>query len=147
MPKRTDMTRNYLQTAIRLLKNVGITCAIVGPNTCYTSTARGIAPLLSCYKEGKAESGCCAADKVVGKAAAYMYVLLGVKSLYAEILSQPALRVLQNAGIDAKYEKLVDAIVNRTGTGFCPMETAVLDIDDPLEAMAAVEKTLEKLRT
>ena len=140
------MTQHYdLEKAISLLKEDHLTCAIVGPNTRYTSTQRGIVPLLTCYKENLAEDGCCAADKVVGKAAAYVYVLLGVTALYADVISKPALKVLEDAKVEVTYAHLVDAIVNRTGTGFCPMETAVLGIDDPLEALNAVEKTLEQL--
>jgi len=138
--------KNDLQQAVMLLKENGLTCAIVGPNTTYTSTARGILPLLTCYKEKKTENGCSAADKVVGRAAAFMYVLLRVDALFAEVLSKPALRVLEEAGIEVQYGKLVEAIVNRTGTGFCPMESAVLHIDDPLEALAAVERKLAELR-
>ena len=137
---------HYLEQAKKLLTAKNLTCAIVGENTLYTSTQRGILPLLNCYREKQAEKGCCAADKVVGRAAAFMYQLLEVEALYAQIISRPALKVLENAGIAVEYDTLVDAIINRTGTGFCPMETAVLSIEDPFEAMMAVEKTLEKLK-
>lgn len=140
------MDQKYLNQALDLLTSQDLTCTIIGPETQYTSKARGIAPLLTCYKEQLAPPNCCAADKVVGRAAAFMYVLLKVDALYAQILSKPALRVLEEAGIHTEYGQIVDAIINRTGTGFCPMESAVLDIDDPLEALAAVEKKLEQLR-
>ena len=136
---------DYLNQAKQLLKSQNLTCAIVGSNTQYTSTKRGVAPLLQCYHQNLAEKHCCAADKVVGRAAAFLYQLLEVDVVYAEILSCPALKVLENAGIRAEYGKLVDAIINRAGTGFCPMESAVLQIHDPYEALAAVEETLKKL--
>jgi hypothetical protein len=50
-------------------------------------------------------------------------------------------------GIVAEYETLADYIVNRSGDGICPMEEAVIDIDDPTEALAAVKRRLEELRT
>jgi len=136
----------YLEQAKDLLKARNLTCAILGENTQYTSTQRGVAPLLNCYHNRLAQPHCCAADKVVGRAAAFLYQLLEVDVVYAEIISKPALKVLEQAGIQAEYGKLVDAIINRTGTGFCPMESAVLLINDPHEALTAIEETLEKLR-
>lgn len=141
------MTQNMeLEKAVQLLKNQQYTCVLVKDDMVYTSKERGIKPLLHCYKEQKMKQGCSAADKVVGKAAAFFYVLLGAKELYAEVISKPALGVLEKAGIAVSYATLVDAIRNRTNTGFCPMETAVWEIDDPEDAMKAVEKTLETLK-
>ena len=107
----------------------------------YISEERGVKPLLKCYYEKKMPSGFSAADKVVGKAAAFLYVLLGAKELYADVISRTALAVLQQYDITVTYGQLTDAIRNRTNTGFCPMETAVLAIDDPAEALLAIEKT------
>lgn len=136
----------HLEQAKSLLKEQNLTCAIVGNTTNYTSTQRGVAPLLACYHQKLAEPHCSAADKVVGRAAAFLYQLLEVDAVYAEIISRPALKVLENAGIQTEYGQLVDAIINRTGTGFCPMESAVLKINDPHEALIAIEETLKKLR-
>lgn len=135
-----------LEKAVQLLKNQQYTCVLVKNDMVYTSKERGIKPLLCCYKEQKMKQGCSAADRVVGKAAAFFYVLLGAKELYADVISKPALEVLEKAGIAVSYTTLVDAIRNRTNTGFCPMETAVWDIEDPADAMKAVEKTLEALQ-
>ena len=88
-----------------------------------------------------------AADKVIGKAAAYLYVLLGVSDIYAYVISQPALDVLNRYGIRVQYETLVPAVRNRTDTGFCPMETAVLPVDEPeqaLEILRAKRADLQK---
>jgi hypothetical protein len=86
------------------------------------------------------------ADKVVGKAAAFLYVLLGVECLYADVISEPACEVLARFGIAFEAEKTVSAIRNRAGDGFCPMETAVRDVDSPDEALVKIKETLQKLR-
>ncbi len=127
--------------ACRMLKEQQLTCALVLGEMVYISEERGVKPLLDCYYEKKMPSGFSAADKVVGKAAAFLYVLLGATELYADVLSRPALAVLQQNGIAVSYEQLTDAIRNRAGTGFCPMETAVLALDDPTEALRAIENT------
>jgi hypothetical protein len=82
---------------------------------------------------------------VVGKAAAFLYCLLGVKALHAGVLSVPARDVLLSAGISVEWGSLVPAIRNRAGDGFCPMETAVWDLTDPALAPDAIRAALQKL--
>lgn len=137
----TAEKESNLVKACRMLTEQELTCAFVLDEKVYISKERGITPLLDCYNEKKMPEGFSAADKVVGKAAAFLYVLLGVKELYADILSVPALKVLQKYGITVSHGQLTDAIRNRTNTGFCPMETAVLDIEQPQEALCAIMKT------
>lgn len=110
-----------------------------------TDRRRGVRPLMELLESGRDLQGYCAADKVVGKAAAFLYCLLGVKALHAGVLSQPARDVLASAGIEAKWDTLVPAIRNRAGDGFCPMETAVWDLTDPGPAPEAIRETLKKL--
>lgn len=135
-----------LKKACRMLKEQELTCAFVFGEEVYISRERGVKPLLDCYYQKKMLPGFSAADKVIGKAAAFLYVLLGVSEIYTDVISRPALSVLQQSGIEVYYEQLTESIKNRAGTGFCPMETAVLSIEDPSEALCAIEKTAEALR-
>ena len=86
-----------------------------------------------------------AADKVVGKAAAFLYVRLGVTHVYAPVMSEPARAVLTAHGIEAAWDTCPPAIRNRAGDGYCPMERAVWDLTDPAEAEKAVRRTLAAL--
>lgn len=54
--------------------------------------------------------GATIADKVIGKAAAAMVVVGGVKELYAEVISKKAIPFLEEAGIAYTYGTLVDTI-------------------------------------
>lgn len=54
--------------------------------------------------------GATIADKVIGKAAAAMVVVGGVKELYAEVMSKKAIPFLEEAGIAYTYGTLVDTI-------------------------------------
>ncbi len=134
-----------IEQAKQLLHKEQLTCAVLGGEHTYTSTQRGIAPLMRWIAEGVDMQGYSAADKVVGKAAAYLYVLLGVAEVYALVISQPALEVLERYNIAVWYESLVPAIRNRTDTGFCPMETAVLEIEDTNEAYLVLKAKLEAM--
>ena len=137
---------NDLEQAKALLQT-GYTCVLQRENEQESSTKRGVAPLLAWLNSGKNYHGFSAADKVVGKAAAYLYVLLGVKEIYAQVVSEAAESVLSKHQIPLFYEEKVPAIRNRTNTGFCPMEQAVWDIDEPREAKQAIETTLKKLQS
>lgn len=138
----------------RALMEGGFTCAIFNSvgggekfdEKMYKSEKRGVAPLLAWLESGEDFHGFSAVDKVVGKAAAFLYVLLGVKNLYAFVLSEEAERVLTTYGIAVEYQEKVPAIRNRTDTGFCPMEQAVWNIDEPKSAHLAILETLEKLQ-
>ena len=127
------------------MEEVGYTCVLVDGDAVYTSNLRGVKPLIQFLESGTIPPGFSAADKVVGKAAAFLYVLLEVKVLYAAVISAPALELLKSYEIDVSYENMVEMIRNRTDTGYCPMEQATLNISDPKEALRAIKETLQKL--
>ena len=134
-----------LEKARSLLEKENYTCVICRGDDVITDRRRGVRPLLELLESGKDLHGYSAADKVVGKAAAFLYCLLGVKALHAGVLSVPARDVLVSAGIFVEWGSLVPAIRNRAGDGFCPMETAVWDLTDPALAPDAIRIALQKL--
>lgn len=137
------MNQNTLK-AKEYLQNYGYTCVLVKDNSVHESRERGVKPLLQWLENDIDFNGYSAADKVVGKAAAYLYVLLGVKEIYCDIISKPSLEVLQKYGINATCGTIVNAIRNRTNTGFCPMEQATMNSVTPEEALNAVKSALIK---
>ena len=138
------MNENAMK-ARKVLESGGYTCVLCQGDAIVTDRRRGVRPLLDLLDSGENFAGYSAADKVVGKAAAFLYQLLGVEFVYAQVISQPALDVLKRFGIPTEYGTLVPAIRNRDNTGFCPMESAVLHIDDPKKALSAVKQTLSDL--
>lgn len=140
------MCKDELSEVKRLLREGDFTCVIVKGDNVFTSKERGVKPLISLLDADAELSGALAADKVVGKAAAMLYLLLNIKKLYASVISELALDTLMEAGIEVSYETLVPMIRNRTNTGFCPMEQVTKDIDDPNEALNAIRKTIVELK-
>ena len=55
-----------------------------------------------------------------------------VKQVHADVMSEPALELLEKHNVTASYSKLVDHIINRTGTDWCPMEKLSRDENDPV---------------
>lgn len=109
------------------------------------SKKRGVGPALGLIAEHTDLTGGVIADKVVGKAAALLFLLLGPEAIYAATISIPAKKVLDSAGIRVEFEQMVDHIVNREGTGPCPLEHAVMGIQDPVEALETIHRTLADL--
>ena len=83
---------------------------------------------------------------MVGRATAFLYVLLGVKEVYATVMSKPAADVLTAQGISASWGTLVDGIINRRGDGPCPFEAAVMDLSDPQQALDAIRNKMAQMR-
>ncbi|MBQ7039488.1 MAG: DUF1893 domain-containing protein [Clostridia bacterium] len=135
-----------LTNAKSTLSAESLTCVLCRDDKVFKSSEKGISPLIKWLESGDDFKGFSAADKVVGKGAAYLYVLLGIKSLYAAVLSKSAKEVLNRFGIEVFYDENPDRILNRDKTGFCPIESAVTDIDTPTEALIAIKKRLEELK-
>lgn len=134
-----------LTKARELLDSGNYTCVLCRGDTVHTATERGVKPLLSWLDSGLDVAGFSAADRVVGRATAYLYCLLGVTAVYARVMSRPAMEVLVENGIAAEAGQLVDGIINRKGTGPCPFEAAVLEIHNPEEALTAIRNKMNQM--
>jgi len=132
--------------AIDNVKSGGSTLVVFSENDCVSCSKRGVLPLLELYESGKDFSEYQAVDKVIGKAAAFMYILLRIRSVYGVTVSKSAVALLEKHGIDIEYEILADRIKNRTNTGFCPMESAVMDVVEEDEAYRVIKETMEILK-
>ena len=139
-----------IATSLALLRErleaENLTCVVQKDDRILTSRLRGIRPLLDLIKQGENLHGACAADRIVGKAAAMLYVLMGVKGVFAEVISESGLAVLKKYGVCVEYATLTPNIESRDGIGLCPMEQTVLTIDEPSAAYVALAKKTEQRR-
>ncbi len=135
-----------LERATALLTDGEFTVAVCKGEETHTANRRGVAPLLGWLDDHLDLTGFSAADKVVGKAAAFLYLRLGVTAVYAGVMSVPAYDLLTAHGVDAAYGELAPAIRNRAGDGYCPMEQVCLPLTDPTEAERAVRTRLAQLQ-
>ena len=134
-----------LERAKALLAQGDYTVVLCRDDVTYTDTRRGVSPLLSLLDGGVCVNDFAAADKVVGKAAAFLYLRLGVAVVHALVMSEPAYDLLTAHGVAATYDTLVPAIRNRAGDGYCPMEQVTLPLTDAVEAETAIRKRLAEL--
>jgi hypothetical protein len=135
-----------VENAKKQLREQGFACVICRGKTVYASTLRGVAFLMELYQSGTRLDGFSAADKVVGKASAMLMVLLGIQTVHAIVMSRPAAKMFDQSGVSYTYDTITDRIINRAGTGTCPMEQAVSEIDEPALAPQAIKRALKRLR-
>ena len=116
----------------------------LGNHTCVAQLANGelrasgehgiLPPLRWLREDPGLLRGADVADKVIGRAAALLFAHGGVRSLWAARMSEAARDFLQTTDIVFDYGELVPAVLNRDGTGLCPMEQRAMGIDEPGEA-------------
>ena len=133
-----------LESAAALLRESVHTCILCKPGLLLTSEKRGIVPLLEHWEAGRLQ-GAFVADKIIGKAAAMLLILGGAKGVYGEVMSEKARELLLAARVETAFGSLAPYIINRKGDGLCPMEQAVLELDDPKDVPAALKATLQRL--
>jgi hypothetical protein len=139
------MSDNLTLARAHLLEST-YTCVLKSDDRLLTSSERGVKPLLDWLDAGMDLGAFSAADRVVGNGAAFLYVLLGVKEIYAHVLSRTALQTLEQHQIPVTYGTLVDAIQNRQKTENCPIEEAVKGETDPTAALVKIRARLAELK-
>ncbi len=137
---------DILENAKQQLHNGGFSIVIVNGET-YTSTKRGIAPLMDIFDNNPSFlNGASIADKVIGKAAAMLMIYGGVKEVYSDVVSTHALDVFKKYGMEIEYNECVPHIINRTKDGMCPMEKTVIEIYEPHDAYQALKTKLIEMK-
>ena len=91
-------------------------------------------------------NGAVIADKVVGRGAAALMVLGRIKQLHTDVLSRPALEMLQQGDISVSYGILVDNIINRTGDDICPVEKLTSQAGTAAEALPLIKRFVENMQ-
>lgn len=107
---------------------------------------RGISPMMKLIASGADISGYSAADLIVGKAAAMLFVKAGIVRVHGKVMSEAGKRFLESHGIACTYDTLTERIINRAGDDICPMEKAVADINDAEEGYSALKRRIEEMR-
>ena len=136
---------NNLEKAQQILSDGQYTCVLANEKITLSTKERGVKPLVKWLESSLDFHDFSAADKVIGKGAAFLYLLLGIKSIYAFVISTPALELLRERNVYVEYSQEVDNIINRQGTGICPFEEAVLPITDEKIAYQLIKEKMQSL--
>ncbi len=126
------------------LRTEGCSCVIRNGDQTRSFHERGVRDLYGLLlREPGFLRGACVADKVIGKGAAALLVLGGVRAIHAGVISQAALELLHPTGIAVVYERVVPHIVNRTKTGWCPVEDLCRDAATAEECLPRIGAFLQ----
>ncbi len=130
-----------MKQLIDILHSEGLTLVVKsGDGTIHRFTQRGVKDLLTLVTTApEVLHNAIIADKAVGKAAAACMVQGGVKQVWADVMSEPAMTLLRAYGVEAECGTLVDHIINRAGTDWCPMERLSREIDDPATIIQKIQ--------
>lgn len=85
------------------------------------------------------------ADKVVGRAAASLMLLGGVRRLHTDVISSLALTLFADAAVEVEFDTEVPHIINRAGDGWCPLETRCKDCRTPDECFGQIESFMNEI--
>lgn len=136
-----------MDTAIKTLREGCHSLVVVLNGVVRAFDGRGVSDLYHLYTTApETLRGALVADKVVGKGAAALMVLGGVAVVHAEVISRPALSMLEAAGIEATHGTLVPHIANRAGTGMCPLESRCLPCATAAECMVQIDAFVREMR-
>ena len=112
-----------------------------------TSQERGVKPLLDAVADEALAAkfaGARCYDRIVGRAAAFLYAKLRVRYVFAPVMSKGARKILTSHGFESRRLTETEFIRNRAGDGMCPMDTAVKGLADSAvdEAISAIKSAM-----
>lgn len=122
------------------------------------ATGRGLRPLYQLLTELDEEAqGAYIADRVIGHAAALLIAGAGARAAYGLLVSDKAVRTLEEAGIEVEWERRVEHVLAQGYTepppaelaegewppvGLCPMERLVMASPDAETARRRLHSVL-----
>lgn len=146
MERMENTKEEERQRAVDLLFGEQCSCVVCNGGRMHLFRQRGVKDLYRLLKEEpELLRGAFVADKVVGKAAAALMILGGVEGVYAGVMSTPALALFRAARLEAACTREVPHIINRTQTGWCPLETRCFEMTTPEACLERIEEFLQTI--
>lgn len=139
------LTKQGRQELIDLLFAEKCSCVIRNGDTIRVFRERGVKDLYRLLREEPALlDGAFVADKVVGKAAAALMIAGGVKEVFADVVSRPARELFRAAHVREEHTLEVPHIINRTQTGWCPLEKICRACATAQECLPLIREFIER---
>lgn len=136
-----------MEELINLLHTGRYSCVIANEGKIRTFTQRGVADLYDLLtREPEFLKGALIADKVVGKGAAALMILGGIKELYTDVVSSNAMDLFQTSDVKVDFVQEVPFIWNRDHTGWCPVETMCSEEESAEAILQLIRGFLERIK-
>jgi len=106
----------------------------------FETDSHGIGDLLKAINQIQNQmKGSSVADRIVGRAAALLFVFSGVTSVFAVTASDGGIEVLKKNSVFCEYESRVTNVLNLKRTDVCPFEKLVAKLSSPEKAYEALK--------
>ena len=136
---------NTIENAKNDLKTNKLTFVAMGVNSVWEEADYHTGLLLNKLREDKNSlSGTVAAAHRIGRADALLLSYGGVRELFAEIISIPAIEALRSSGIKINYEQLVDVILPDRSPEAATLEQKCLDIRSAFQAYEFLDQLMPR---
>ena len=133
---------------VRMLHEGHFSCVIRKGEEIRTYTRRGVADLLEVLEHDPAFlQGAQVADKVVGRGAAALMALGKVAEVHADVMSEGAYEMLTQATIRTACATRVPRIINRAGTGQCPVELLCAPYTRPEDMLPKIKEFVSRMKS
>lgn len=126
-----------------MLNEQGLSLLVYNHDSLTTHANRGIQDLLQLISDQPERlKGAVAADKIIGKSAAAIMIVGGVKEVHTNVICTPARELFEANGVLVFATQEVPMIMNRDQTGMCPMDTQIANIESIEECVAILQAGL-----
>lgn len=132
---------NDLEKAKEIFEKENCTLVLVKGESIIKSKEHGLSKLIELIDKDEDLTDYSVCDNVCGRAASFLYVLLGVKEVYANTMAKLSIQILDRAEIKYSANAFVETLLdseNKTDK----MELAVLRSGTPLKAFEDIKKEL-----
>lgn len=132
---------NDLEKAKEMFEKENCTLVLVKGESIIKSKEHGLSKLVELIDKDEDLTDYSVCDNVCGRAASFLYVLLGVKEVYANTMAKLSIQILDRAEIKYSANAFVETLLdseNKTDK----MELAVLRSGTPLKAFEDIKKEL-----
>lgn len=128
--------RADLEIAAKRLNQKNLNLVVVkNSRVLFETESHGLGDLVKAISQLKSDiQGSSVADRIVGRAAALLFVYSGVSAIFALTISDGGMEILSNNNVLHEFRKRVPRILNAKKTDVCPFEKLVAELSSPEEA-------------
>lgn len=128
------------QQMLQMLNEQHLSLLVYNDSTLTTHANRGVRDLLQLISEQPERlNGAIVADKIIGKSAAAIMIVGGVKQVHTNIICTPARELFEANGVLVFASEEVPMIMNRNRSGMCPMDTQINEVESVEECVAILQ--------
>ena len=121
------------------------TLALIKGDVIIRRKGKGVSSAVELINDSVDLNGFIAVDTVVGKALSILFLKLGIREVYALLISENAYTYLTSHGVNVTYKTITPNILNRDKSDLCPMEKLSLSLNDYNDGYKVIVERFNKM--